>query len=645
MFGVQSPYVAGELTPHASLLVDYARDPLVLKSLGRDRIGAVVSDQLFLHVNAGFAIKRRVMVNVVFPVALMQDGDNPSQGRVQFTSPNAAAVGDMRFGARVALIGTYWDPFQLAVGGYVWIPTGDSTEGSFVGQGARGLPQVIAGGRLQERLVWSFDLGPEVRRTVLFGGQNGVGQGTTLRTGMGVGLLLGKERNFQIGPEFSAGFVLDDPNNTPATRSTNLEAMLDARYRFWENFEAGLGVGTGLSSGLGTPQMRLVGMISYTPRVTMTTMTTTKPEPPQPKDTDGDGILDDPDACEDVKGVQSTDPAKNGCPPDADDDGILDAKDACVDVPGVASDEPAKNGCPLDSDDDGIIDADDACVQVKGVAHPDKAKNGCPPDQDEDGVIDAEDACVDIKGLKTDDPATNGCPGDTDGDTIRDDADACPNEKGKPDEDPTKHGCPVAVRVTETEVVILQQVQFDTGKATIKRASDPLLDELASVLKDHLEITKIEVQGHTDNRGSAARNKTLSQARAESVLKALVSRGVVAERFVAKGYGPDKPIGDNRNDEGRQQNRRVQFMILEKVPRSLVSATTSTTIGPEKPQEAVPAKLAEAVPAKPDTTLAKPAAVPNGPAPAKAPAPMKKGRGSVNAFDNLFNNVRSWGNS
>jgi outer membrane protein OmpA-like peptidoglycan-associated protein len=176
---------------------------------------------------------------------------------------------------------------------------------------------------------------------------------------------------------------------------------------------------------------------------------------------------------------------------------------------------------------------------------------------------------VAVKGVADQDPAKNGCPApvDTDGDGIFDPEDACPAEKGARDDDPAKNGCPKAVRVVENEIVILEQVQFDTAKATIKSASNPLLDEVAQVLMQHPEMTKIEVQGHTDNRGSAALNKKLSQARADSVRKALIQRGLAAERLVTKGYGPDKPIDENSTDQGRQKNRRVQFVILEKQPK------------------------------------------------------------------------------
>jgi outer membrane protein OmpA-like peptidoglycan-associated protein len=110
-------------------------------------------------------------------------------------------------------------------------------------------------------------------------------------------------------------------------------------------------------------------------------------------------------------------------------------------------------------------------------------------------------------------------------------------------------------------------VQFDTGKATIKKVSDKLLDEVAGVLAAHPEILKIEVQGHTDNRGTKGGNKILSEQRAAAVMKALVARGIDVARLASHGYGQDKPIDVNTTDAGRQKNRRVQFIILEKKAR------------------------------------------------------------------------------
>jgi outer membrane protein OmpA-like peptidoglycan-associated protein len=558
MFGVPSPFVAGHLTVHAGVLLDYAHDPLVLRSASNNADeGNVISSDLFLHVNASLALWNRLLINVDVPIALAQAGSSPSADGTTFASPNKAQMGELRAGLRVRIWGEYDDPFQIGVGGYVWFPTGPSN--AYVGDGnVRGQPQLLLGGRGANRIVWSLAGGPEIRATEVFAG---VTQGTQFNVGAGIGVLLGDERRFQLGPEIYGAFTLAS-SKTPADalkRSTNLEILADARYRVIPDLEIGVGLGPGLTVGPGTPDFRGVLMIAYTPEMK-------KQDRP---DRDGDGIFDDEDACPDVKGVKTDDPKTNGCPPDRDGDGILDDDDACPDVKGVKTDDPKTNGCPpdQDTDGDGILDKDDACPKVKGVKSDDPKKNGCPPDRDEDGIPDAVDACPDVKGVKTDDPKTNGCPPDTDGDGITDDKDACPEEKGPPDPDPAKNGCP-RVHVTDKEIVILEQVQFDTGKATIKKVSDGLLDAVAEVFKDHADILRVEVQGHTDNRGTPNLNKGLSQRRAEAVLKALAARGIATGRLEAKGYGQDVPIGDNKTDEGRQKNRRVQFKILERKPKA-----------------------------------------------------------------------------
>ncbi len=551
MFGAPSPFVAGAPGLHVMVLGDYAHNPLVLKTeSSNDRVSSVVSSQLFLHLNATLALWNRVAINIDLPVALLQDGEGGAVAGAALNAASGAQLGDLRVGARLRLFGDYHDIFQLAVGGYVWFPTGG--DGFVSDKKVRGLPQLILGGRA-DRFVWSFAAGPELRPTQNFGG---IDQGTMLSWGGGIGFLLGEKRHLQIGPEFSAALTLGEVDK----RTSNAEILLDARYRVIDDLEIGLGVGPGLSGGIGTPDLRGVLMVAYTP------------EQKRPvADRDKDGVLDEDDACPDVFGVAGADRARNGCPLpkdlDRDKDGVLDSDDACPDVPGVAGADKAKNGCPLpkDTDGDGIFDDKDACVDVAGVADADPKKNGCPPpkDTDGDGIPDEKDACVDLKGVATQDPATNGCPPDTDGDGIRDDKDACPNDTGKSDPDPAKNGCP-RVRVTENEVIILEQVQFDTGKATIKKVSDQLLDNVYQVLKDHPELLKLEVQGHTDSKGLKTSNQILSKNRAEAVMKALVKRGIEAKRLTAKGYGQDTPIASNDTDEGRAQNRRVQFTIVEK---------------------------------------------------------------------------------
>ncbi len=113
------------------------------------------------------------------------------------------------------------------------------------------------------------------------------------------------------------------------------------------------------------------------------------------------------------------------------------------------------------------------------------------------------------------------------------------------------------------EIAILEQVQFDNAKATIKPESFPLLTQVADILVDHPEVRKVEVQGHTDDKGKDAYNMTLSQQRVDSVVQFLVEHGVEATRLTPKGYGETAPLVPNTNEKNRALNRRVAFKITE----------------------------------------------------------------------------------
>jgi outer membrane protein OmpA-like peptidoglycan-associated protein len=116
----------------------------------------------------------------------------------------------------------------------------------------------------------------------------------------------------------------------------------------------------------------------------------------------------------------------------------------------------------------------------------------------------------------------------------------------------------LADKLTKDGFVTLY-VNFDTGKSTIKPESAKTLDDAAAALKLAGDL-KVEVGGHTDNVGSPEANQKLSQERAKAVMAALVERGVTAGRLTAKGYGQAVPIADNRTEDGRAKNRRVELV-------------------------------------------------------------------------------------
>ncbi len=106
--------------------------------------------------------------------------------------------------------------------------------------------------------------------------------------------------------------------------------------------------------------------------------------------------------------------------------------------------------------------------------------------------------------------------------------------------------------------IVLPGIEFKTGSSEILPASEKILTDAYETLRDNDNIF-VEVQGHTDNVGSKAKNMKLSQARAESVKAWLVAKGIAADRMTCKGFGPDRPAASNDTPEGRQQNRRIEF--------------------------------------------------------------------------------------
>ncbi|PBQ33223.1 hypothetical protein CNR22_16055 [Sphingobacteriaceae bacterium] len=120
----------------------------------------------------------------------------------------------------------------------------------------------------------------------------------------------------------------------------------------------------------------------------------------------------------------------------------------------------------------------------------------------------------------------------------------------------------VKIRIDPPKEYVLENVYFDSGKATLKPSSNKALNDLAEVLKLKTTMT-IEIQGHTDDVGDPAENLKLSQQRAEAVKKFIVNKGVEASRISAKGYGQTLPVADNTSDAGKAKNRRTTLKVLK----------------------------------------------------------------------------------
>jgi OmpA-OmpF porin, OOP family len=250
---------------------------------------------------------------------------------------------------------------------------------------------------------------------------------------------------------------------------------------------------------------------------------------------------------------------ESGPADDTDGDGVLDRDDRCPGTPDGATVDAY--GCPTDKDGDGVPDGIDRCPETTRGATVDRF--GCPKDSDGDGVVDGRDQCP-----KTPHGATvdaTGCPSDADRDGVVDGVDQCPGTSM--DYAVDSKGCPIPVSETYQQFLdsksVSINIEFASSKSDIMHASEADLHKVGEVLADWPEA-KVEIGGHTDAQGAEKFNQTLSRQRAESVKTWLTSNysKINGSHLETKGYGEKDPIASNDTPEGRAQNRRVTFTLL-----------------------------------------------------------------------------------
>ena len=210
----------------------------------------------------------------------------------------------------------------------------------------------------------------------------------------------------------------------------------------------------------------------------------------------------------------------------------------CQDDEETVTAEPVATTCPSDVPAGALIDA-----------------QGCAFDTDGDGVVDGIDMCANTPaGVSVD---RVGCPFDTDRDGVEDHNDLCPATPLGTIVDAV--GCPLPGQ----NILSLTGVNFDTNKAVLTPASQDILEQAVTLLKQTDAVIEVRVEGHTDSRGSEAYNMTLSQKRAEAVVDYLVSRGVSSTSLIPVGMGETSPVASNDTAAGRAANRRVDFVVSQ----------------------------------------------------------------------------------
>ena len=238
---------------------------------------------------------------------------------------------------------------------------------------------------------------------------------------------------------------------------------------------------------------------------------------------------------------------------DSDGDGVANDKDDCLNTPrGVIVD---KHGCPLDTDNDGIPDGLDDCPDTSPASVGKVDIYGCAVDSDFDGLADFEDKCpYNRLGAWVD---ASGCPLDSDADGVPDGLDDCPSTMFGVDVD--RNGC-IDLSIFDKPMVL--NINYPSGSFEIDPTSKGKLDKLSGVLKFVPHI-KLEINGYTDNIGTAAANKSLSEKRANRVRDYLAVQGVERERMKSFGRGEVNFVASNDNAEGRAKNRRIEIVFYK----------------------------------------------------------------------------------
>jgi outer membrane protein OmpA-like peptidoglycan-associated protein len=559
----------------ANGLLEYASKPLVLATATDD--GGYTTEPLLdnlvgLNLAGMYALHERVGVALSVPVWFTSTGADGGQG---------PALGDLRLHVPITALAPKdgADGVAVSVVPFADVPIG--AEGKYLGNGGFGGGLVAAAGYGTETIDASLNVGVAADPAVDFQNLNG---GMRLLSGVAFAYLptdtLGIRLEANLRPTFAS--------NEYALTEAPGEVIASVRGRNDGGLRWTAGASTAFTRGAGAAAFRVFAGVGYTFGKDIV------------RDADGDGLADDVDVCptepETINAYKDTD----GCPDILasltltvkDEDGKL-VKDASVTLGGRAYTTDAEGHVTIDglmpeqvfaggdtshpffkpatvADLTPIPGANEASVTLSYL--PGKVK---VITKSEAGAI--VDATVSFAGPVTKDPVALG----DDGQEVLElrpgawrllvSAEMFGTERVDLTINPGEASLvvievvlkPTKAVVRASEIKILEQVQFDFDKATIQAVSFPLLTQVANILLEHPELKKLEVQGHTDDKGNDKYNLDLSQRRVDSVVKFLVDQGVDASRLSPVGYGETRPVESNKTEKGRALNRRVQFIILD----------------------------------------------------------------------------------
>ena len=587
--------ILGHLDFSFGLVLDYGRDILDFDgyehntgvgAFAASRTAHIVDNYFTGTLSGNLGIKNWMVVGLQLPISLIsgpavqvQEGIYNDDNEREPRGLDSQGIGDLTLHAKVRFTRAERDPLGCAAILRLQLPTGD--DATFRGEpGFTIWPSFVTEWRPIRRIRLSGELG--YRLNVGDGASFPVG-GRTAPHGV---VMMNEDLNavdaqlvrgtpyayddlltYGVGASFRLGSSLDLVAEVYGTTivsaigdegSTSIEALGGLKIFVQESSYLQLGAGGAITpTSFQAANLRFTAGFVFEPSI---------------GDRDGDGFKDDVDQCVSEPEDYDTFADEDGCPdPDNDRDGIIDDLDECPLVPEDRDGDADDDGCPEgnegDRDGDGILDDVDDCPDDPEDRDGFEDEDGCPElDNDEDGILDTDDLCPDDPEDADDFQDGDGCPDpDNDEDRILDVDDSCPNDpetyNGNDDED----GCPDTglVIVERDTVVILERIYFETDSAEIQPRSFPLLDAVAATLIGQPQLLLIEIQGHADERGDDDYNLALTRDRAAAVVEAMVQRDVGRGRLRSAGYGERCPVNPRSNPRAWDQNRRVEFKIIE----------------------------------------------------------------------------------
>lgn len=536
-------------------VLSYTQDPLQYTNW-EGTTETLVGGVMQLDAMAGWT-KGRFRLGLDIPVLLRSFGGRDG---------DATGLGDASIDAKFRLLDPAKSAVGLALSGRMGMPSA-STGGALGAGGFWGEVTASADKRLGDRLDAVVSLGvdfaPEQElENVTWGTraelQAGLAYSLSPRSGLAVEL-------------YTAGVISDFANE----RARPTELLVGGWTRAGERRGLLLhpGVAFGLNDAVTTPSFRAILSVGWDPLA-----------PKAPPDRDKDGVADGVDACpdvpEDLDGVEDAD----GCAELArvtvtvlDTDG-LPVPGAVWSVEGTATSGKSGDGAELPAGDTMFVVGEVSVVAPVPGGGAFAVEVRVPAPRGALAVEVVDGAGKPVPGAKW---AAKG-PIDV---PLRDPG-TVPVRPGqyhlvgraegfRPAHAPVtvvKDGSvslklemlPAKAALKAEKIEIKDSVYFETGKTIIKPESFALLDEVADILVEHPELTKIRIEGNTDSRGDAAKNQTLSQGRAESVKAYLAGKGVATGRLEAVGYGESKPLVKEKGAADQAKNRRVDFVVAER---------------------------------------------------------------------------------